>query len=77
MFFFPILAVKERKTYLVLTIRAVRASPIGVTSAGTTVLNVCAMARTLVWTHCLQYFTVVTAPPWITVTLSMDTYTMI
>lgn len=35
------------------------------------------MPRALVWTHGLEYFTVVTTPSWIAVTFPMDAHTMI
>lgn len=55
---------------------AVGARPIGITCAGATILEVGAVARTLVWAHGLEYFTVVSTPAWIAMTLSMDAHTM-
>ena len=62
---------------MILTVGAVWASPIRVTSTGAAFLKIRPMARALVRTHGLEYFTVVTTPSRIAVTFPMDTHTMV
>lgn len=52
---------------------AIRSSPVGVTGAGAALRLVGSVSRALVWAHSLQDLTVVAAPSWIAVALSVNT----